>query len=257
MPVKTRARAPSALVASDSRSGSCSARPSAARRIASGWPEISWMNGSGKFPNDFIARSVRCRAYGCEGRGGRGRQHLHPGARRGVRHPRRPAPRRRARAPGHRSGAPRGRRRAGGAHAAPRRMVRVARPHRRPAPGARGRGLRDRAAAGRRPGGEAPGRDDPPGVRVHRAGDDRARRVREGAAHRAGRAGSRGGDRRAWGAGRVVRGLHESDGARHAGAARPRSPGARALQRRDRLPAAVRRASSAWSPSGCSSSTWA
>src|SRR5918994_6196047 len=38
----------------------CASRPSPARRRASGWPAISAMKESGKFPNDFTGWSVRC-----------------------------------------------------------------------------------------------------------------------------------------------------------------------------------------------------
>ena len=65
------------------------------------------LNGSGKFPNDFIGVSVRCPDHGCEGGGRRRRKHVHARAGRRVRHPRRPAPCRRAGAPRHRSGAAR------------------------------------------------------------------------------------------------------------------------------------------------------
>ena len=52
----------------------------------------------------------------------------------------------------------------------------------------RGRRLRAAPDPRRRPGGAALGRDRPARLRVHRAGDDGRRRLREGAAHRAGRA---------------------------------------------------------------------
>src|SRR4029453_11107047 len=47
-----------------SRADRCSSKAVAARRRASGCRAISPRNGSGKFPNDFICRSVRCGAMG-------------------------------------------------------------------------------------------------------------------------------------------------------------------------------------------------
>ncbi len=99
---------------------------------------------------------------------------------------------------------------------------------------------RPAAAAGRRPGHPAPGRDLAAGVRLHRAGDHRRGRLRQGAAHGAGRAG-RGRARQAAGAaGRLDHRLHQPGRHRHPRAA-GRGPSChRAVQRRDRLPAAVR-----------------
>ena len=237
------------------RAGSCSATPSAARRSASGCPAISAMNGSGKFPNDFIRRSVRCRAMGVKvavvGGGSTYTPELVEGfVTRGDRltvdelalldiDAERLAvvgglAERMLRA---------------------RRMGRPSRPHRRPGSRTRGRRLRTRAAAGRRPGRPVLRRDDPAAVRVHRAGDDRSRRVREGAADGAGGAGARGGDRAPRRPGRLVRGFHEPHGAGHAGPARRGTSGAGAVQRRDRVPAALRGPLRRRAPSACSSST--
>ena len=239
MPVKTNVR-PVAAAAMEARVPAWSASAEAARRRASGWPLISAMNGSGKFPNDFIGASVRCRRHGCEGRGRRWRQHVHAGARRGVRDPRRPSPGGRAGAARHRPRASRRRRRPGRAHDAQGRLVGSPHPHRRPRRGDRRRRLRDRAAPGGREPGSLPGRDDPAHVRVHRPGDDRSRRVRQGAADGAGGAGARRAHGRARRARRVVRGLHQPDRAGHAGAGGSGTPGDRALQRGDRVPAGVR-----------------
>ena len=198
------------------------------------------MNGSGNFPNDFIDGSVRCPRYGCEGDGRRRREHVHAGARRGVRDARRPAPGRRSGAAGHRSGAARHRRRARGADAAPGRLGGEPDADRRPRRGARGRRLRDRPTARGRSGSPLPGRDDPAPVRMHRPGDHRRRRVRQGVAHRSDGAGAGGGNRSPRQPRSVVRRLHEPDGVGDPGAAGRRSSRARALQRGDRVPAAVR-----------------
>ena len=84
-------------------------------------------------------------------------------------------------------------------------------------------------------------RDRAARVRLHRPGDDRRRRLREGAAHRPGGARDRGARARARGAGRLDRRLHEPGRHRHPGPARRRPPRGRAVQRRDRLPAPLRR----------------
>ena len=68
------------------------------------------------------------------------------------------------------------------------------------------------------------------------------RRLRQGAAHGAGRARHRRAGARARSARRVDRRLHQPGRDRHPGAARRRSPRRRAVQRRDRLPAARARA---------------
>ncbi len=103
----------------------------------------------------------------------------------------------------------------------------------------RGR-LRHRAAARGRPGRPLQGRDHPAEVRLHRPGDDRSGRLREGAADRTGGPGARRGDRTPGRAGRVVRGLHQPHRARDAGAAGPRPSRDRPVQRGDRVPASVR-----------------
>src|SRR5262245_3312314 len=59
MPVKTTPPASAAASASASSVGRWSVSAAAARRRASGWPAISARNGSGNFPNHFIAGSVR------------------------------------------------------------------------------------------------------------------------------------------------------------------------------------------------------
>ena len=149
--------------------------PPAARRSASGCPEISAMNGSGKFPNDFTTGVYDAGVMGVKvavvGGGSTYTPELVEGfVTRGDRLPvdelilldidaERLGDRRRARR----------------AHDAPGRLGRHAAAHRRQARGARGRRLRDRAAAGRRQQGAVHGRDDPAGVRLHRAGDDRRR----------------------------------------------------------------------------------
>ena len=89
----------------------------------------------------------------------------------------------------------------------------------------------------------------PLALRLHRPGDDRRRRLRQGAAHGAGRARDRRARARARRGRRVDRRLHEPGRDRHARAARRRSPRRRALQRRDRLPAPRSRGCSASSPS--------
>ena len=198
------------------------------------------MNGSGKFPNDFIEGSVRCPRHGCEGGGRRRREHVYAGARRGVRDPRRPAAGGRTSAVGHRSGASLDRGRARGSDDAPGRLVGEPHADGRARRGARGRRLRDRAAARRRPGRAVPGRDDPAAVRQHRSGDDRSGGVREGPPHGSRGAGAGRGDGPSRCAGRVVRGLHQSDRAGDAGVARRGSPGAGPLQRGDRVPTTVR-----------------
>ena len=106
----------------------------------------------------------------------------------------------------------------------------------------RRRRLRPHPAPGRRPGGTARRRDAAAAVRADRPGDDRRGRLREGAADRAGRARPRGADGEARRAGRLDRRLHEPGRDRDPGAARRRPPGDRAVQRRDRVPATVRRA---------------
>ena len=202
------------------------------------------MNGSGKFPNDFIGRSVRCARHGCEGGGGRRREHVHARARRGVRDPHGPAPvdelvlldidPERLAVVG--ALAERMMRRAGCAgHVAPDRRSRDE--------AHRGRRLRDRAAARRRAGRPLPRRDDPA---RGSAASARRRPGRAGSRRRCGRfrscsssPSSPRDDRRAR---RVVRRLHEPDRPGHPGAARRGSPGARSVQRGDRLPATVRRA---------------
>src|SRR5262245_29368541 len=63
MPVRIN-RLPAATSASRARRSGSRRRASAARRQAPGWPAISAQKGSGKFPNDFTAGSVRCRAMG-------------------------------------------------------------------------------------------------------------------------------------------------------------------------------------------------
>ena len=109
--------------------------------------------------------------------------------------------------------------------------------HRRPVRRPRRRLVHAHPAAGRRAGGPARRRDAPPPVRRAGPGDDRPGRVREGAAD--GPAGAR--HRRGGGLpGRtrlVDPRLHEPRGDRHAGAAGRRAPGARAVQRGDRVPA--------------------
>ncbi len=198
------------------------------------------MNGSGNFPNDFIDGSVRCPRHGCEGGGRRRREHVHARARRGVRDARRPAPRRRTRAVGHRPRAAVDRRRARGAHDATGRLVGEPHADRRSGRGARGRRLRDRAAPRRRSGRALPGRDHPAAVRKHRPGDHRSRRVREGPSDRSDGAGARRRDRASRRSRGVVRGLHQSDRPGDAGAPGRRPSGARPLQRGDRVPATVR-----------------
>ena len=94
----------------------------------------------------------------------------------------------------------------------------------------------------RRAGGAAARRDGAAALRLHRPGDDRRRRLREGDAHGAGDPRARGARRRARRAGRLDRRLHEPGGDRDARAARRRPPRRRALQRRDHLPATVRAA---------------
>src|SRR5262245_53479981 len=59
MPVRTTPPASAAASASASSVGRWSVSAAAARRRASGWPAISARNGSGNFPNHFIAGSVR------------------------------------------------------------------------------------------------------------------------------------------------------------------------------------------------------
>ena len=92
-------------------------------------------------------------------------------------------------------------------------------------------------AAGRRAADADQRRDVPTGVRLRRAGDDRRRRAREGAAHGPGRARHRPPRTGTRPAGRVDRGLHQPGRHRHPGAARRRTPRGRAVQRRDRSPA--------------------
>ncbi len=115
--------------------------------------------------------------------------------------------------------------------------------------GRRGR-LRGRPAAGGRSGGPSARRDAAAAVRLHRAGDDRSRRLREGAAHRPG--GAR--HRRAGRAPRRPRmpGSSTSPTPLESSLRRcwTRSSGHRALQRRNRLPAAVRPAPRGRAPSG-------
>ena len=93
----------------------------------------------------------------------------------------------------------------------------------------------------------------PARLRLHRPGDDRRRRLREGAAHRAGRARHRRARARARRAGRVDRRLHEPGRHRHARAARRGPSRGRSLQRRDRLPAHASRGCSASSRRASSS----
>ena len=95
-------------------------------------------------------------------------------------------------------------------------------------------------------------RDGAARVRLHRPGDDRRGRAREGASHRSGGARDRRARARARRRRRLDRRLHEPGRHRHARAARRRSPRGRPLQRRDRLPALTRGCSGS-SPSGSSS----
>ena len=138
--------------------------------------------------------------------------------------------------------APGDRRRPGAAHPAPPRLRRTLHHHDRPRRG-RERGLvRARPAPRRRHGGAPARRDHPPAVRLHRPGDDRPGRLRQGAAHGAGRPGHRRRHATPGRAGRLAAGLHQPVGSRHAGAARPRPSRHRSVQRADRLSAPVRRA---------------
>ena len=98
------------------------------------------------------------------------------------------ARRRRARPPRHRRRAARGRRRPGRADARPPGVHGRAGAHRRPRPRARRRRLRAHPDPRRRPGRAARRRDGPARLRLHRPGDDRGGRLRQGAAHGAGRA---------------------------------------------------------------------
>src|SRR5215211_3450699 len=59
MPVRMTVRSRPAW-ATRVRVPTCAWRPAAARRSAPGWPAISAMKESGKFPNDFTGWSVRC-----------------------------------------------------------------------------------------------------------------------------------------------------------------------------------------------------
>ena len=95
----------------------------------------------------------------------------------------------------------------------------------------------------------------PPPVRRASARRRRARRVREGAADRAGRPRHRRGVGAARRARLVDPRLHEPGRDRHPGAARRRPPGDRAVQRRDRVPAPVRASGSASTPEPGRSST--
>ncbi len=176
---------------------------------------------------------------GCEGVRRRWGKHVYAGARRGIGDPSRSVARGRARPAGSRSRTPRDRGGLGRPDAPPRGLVRPARPHGPPRRGPRGRALRDRAAAGGRPDRATDGRDDPRPVRVHRSGDHRAGRVRQGPPHRARRAGARGGDRSARRTRRVVRRLHQPHRPRDPGAPGRRPPSDRALQRRDLAPTAA------------------
>ena len=185
-------------------------------------------------------------ADGREDRRRRRRQHLHPRARRGLRHPR-GAPRRgRAGAARHRHRAARRRRRPRPPDARPSRLGRPARDDDGPRRGHRRRRLRRRPAPRRRPGGPAARRDHPAAVRLRRPGDDRAGRVRQGPAHGAG--GPRPGRaRRPPGReGRLDRRLHQSRRDRDPGAPRRRAIARSAC-------ATWRSASSARSPSGSAS----
>ena len=93
----------------------------------------------------------------------------------------------------------------------------------------------------------------PLALRVRRPGDDGRRRLRQGAAHGAGRARDRRPRTRAGRAGRMDRRLHEPRRDRHAGAARPGAPRDRALQRRDRAAALGREAARGRARRACSS----
>src|SRR5262245_9582568 len=64
MPVSTTPPAAAATPARASSAARWSSRAAAARRRASGWPAISARNGSGNFPNHFIAGSVRSVSMG-------------------------------------------------------------------------------------------------------------------------------------------------------------------------------------------------
>ena len=155
------------------------------------------MNGSGKFPNDFTVRSVRCRPMGVKvavvGGGSTYTPELVEGfVTRGDRLPVDELvlldidPERLEIVGGL---AERQLRRVG--------LGRDARPDGRPTRGTRGRRFRDRPAAGRRESRRPlQGRDDPARVRLHRAGDDRRRGVRQSAAHGAGGARARRAHRR-------------------------------------------------------------
>ena len=126
---------------------------------------------------------------------------------------------------------------------------------RRPRPSGRGRRLRPDPDPRRRPGGPPLRRDDPARLRLHRPGDDRRGRLREGAADGARRARDRRARARRRGRRRVDRRLHQPGRDRHARPARRRPPRGRALQRGDQLPARLAHGCWTSSPSGCRSTT--
>ena len=88
----------------------------------------------------------------------------------------------------------------------------------------------------------------PLAVRLHRPGDDRRGRARQGAAHGPGRARHRRARRASSPPRRLDRRLHQPGRHRHARAARRGPPGGRPVQRGDRLPAPVRAAAAASTP---------
>ena len=136
-------------------------------------------------------------------------------------------------------------------------LARTADADRRPVGRPRRRRVHAHPAAGRRPGRAAGGRDAAAEVRPDRPGDDRARRVREGAAH--GAAGPR--DRRGGRAARRARvvdpRLHQPGGDRHPGAAGRRASRASGCATWRSGSSAGSPATSASSPSGSRSTTWA
>ena len=239
MPVSTtRGRRPSSARSAAIRPA-WSAAAAAARRMAAGWPAISAMNMSGKFPNECTAHRLQCRAVvgnpkiAVIGGGSTYTPELIEGLalraeRLGI-----------AELVLH--DIDEGRLDiVGGLAGRILRQAEVPRPvlvHHRSRAGDRGGRVRARAAAGRRPGGAAPGRDRAGPVRLHRPGDDGRRRVRQGAADGAGGARHRPRHRPPGRRRRVAARLHQPGRARRPGADRRRPPRDRPLQHPDRLPA--------------------